>query len=278
VDVHGWVRGFAFLALAGVGLNAQDMPVARPIPDAAALTKQVTAHQREMEAVRENYTCHQTTVIESVDGKGVSSTVVDREQEVFFANHHRIARLVKKNGEPLSPAEEASETNRVTKQVEHAMKGAPGQDRSALQISEVLAVSTLSDPHRVVRSGRDTLVFSFVGDPDAQAHGRTQDVGKKLEGTLWVDEADLQVARIEISFYENFNIGGGLLASIQKGSKMEFEQQLVGDHLWMPSVSDQHVAAKIMMFASLRREVHTREFDFKKFDVDSLQDIKPPVQ
>ncbi|HWE49358.1 MAG TPA: hypothetical protein VG273_06195 [Bryobacteraceae bacterium] len=254
-------------------LSAQD----RPIPGPATLIKQVTAHQREMEVVRENYTCHQITETQVLDGKGEVKSTASEEHEVFFVNHHRVARLVKKNDIGLTPAEEKSEQSRVLKQVERFMKGPPGRNRQALRISEILAVSTISDPRRLSLNNRDTLAFDFIGDPDAEARGVNQNAGKKLAGTLWIDEADLQVARIEINFYENFSIGGGVLASIQKGTKMTMEQSPVGDGLWMPSLTDQHLAARVLMFDSIRRDLHQKEFDFHKFDVASIQQIQPPA-
>jgi len=265
------VRIITFLALLPL-LSAQD----KPIPDPATLIKQVTAHQRAMEAIRENYTCHQITEMRVLDGKGEVKSTTSEEHEVFFVNHHRVARLVRKNDVELIPAEEKSEQNRVVKQVERFMKGPPGTNRQALSISQILAVSKISDPRRISLNDRDTLAFDFIGDPEAEAHGINQDAGKKLAGTLWIDEADLQVARIDINFYENFSIGGGLLASIQKGTKMTMEQAPVGDGLWMPSLFEQHLAARVLMFDSIRRDVHQKEFDFHKFDVASIRQIKPP--
>lgn len=250
----------------------------RPIPDPATLIGVVTAHQREMEAVQENYTCHQITEVTELDGKGDVKGTTSQEREVFFVNHHRIAGLVKRNNVELSPAEQKSEQSRIVRLAEHDMKAPEGADRGALAISQILAVSKISDPRRVTLNDRDTLVFDFTGDPGAEAHGISQEAGKKLAGTLWIDEADRQVARIEITFYENFGIGGGLFASIQKGTKMDMRQAPVGDGLWMPSVTDQHLAARVFLLDNIRRDVHQKEFDFHKFDVNSLQQIKPPVE
>lgn len=259
-------------------LSAQDPKQDRPIPEPAALIRNVTGHQRDMEAVRENYTCHQITETQELDAKGEIKNTTSEEREVFFVNHHRVARLVKKGDAELSAAEQKSEQNRIMKVVERDMKGAPGTELGVIRISQILAVSKISDPRRVRLNDRDTLVFEFVGDPAAQAHGINQDAGKKLAGTLWIDEADQQVARIEVTFYENFAIGGGLLASVQKGTKMDLQQTPVGEGLWMPSFSEQHLAVRVLMFDSIRRDIRRREFDFHKFDVNSLQQIKPPVE
>src|SRR5207247_1275143 len=110
--------------------------------------------------------------------------------------------------------------------------------------------------------GRNTLAFDFVGDPKAHAHGTTQNIAKKVRGTIWVDEADRQVARLEVTFDENFRLGGGLLASIQKGTSFKVEQSPVGQGLWLESANEQHVTARVVV-KSLRQNVHVKDFDFK---------------
>jgi hypothetical protein len=271
------VRFLTLALFAALPLFAQELAQERPIPDSVTLMKEVTRHQREMEKIRENYTCHQITQSDELDTKGEVKTSKSEEREVFFVNRHRIGRLVKKDGVELSAGEQKSEQNRVTKLVEQAMKTRARGGNNVLSIGRILAVSKVSDPRRISVKDRDTIAFGFVGDPEAEAHSMNQSAGKKMEGTLWIDEADHQVARLEVTFYENFNIGGGLLVSIQKGTKLVFEQAPVGDNLWMPSASEQHIAARAFIFDGIRQDVHIKDFDFHKFNVDSLQDIKPPA-
>jgi esterase/lipase len=135
-------------------------------------------------------------------------------------------------------------------------------------------MAKISNPRRISFHERDTLAFDFVGDPSAHGHGMEQNAAKKMAGTVWIDEADRQVARLEVTFYDNFRIGGGLLGSVQKGSTIEVQQSPIGDGLWMQTASEQHVAARIAV-KSVRQNVHVKAFDFKKFDVDVFQRISP---
>lgn len=126
-------------------LFAQD----RPIPDSTTLIKEVTAHQRKMEAVRENYTCHLINDVYELDSKGEIKSTTTEEREVFFVNHYRIARLLKKGDVELTPAEEKSKQNRVMKLVERDMKAPArrGQRMGAgINISQILRVAKVSDP------------------------------------------------------------------------------------------------------------------------------------
>ena len=243
-----------------------------PVPDATALMKDVQTHQQKMDEIRENYTFHRIRQVDELDGKGVvkKSTVVERE--VFYVNGRQIARLVKRDGNPVSPDEDKNERNRVRKLTIEYSKKPPsfGRGGGVNLIQMVLAVSEVSNPRRTDMKGRPTLVFDFKGDPRAEAHGMQANASKKLEGTVWVDEADRQVARLEVEFYDNFRIGGGLLGSIQKGTVIKIEQSPIGEGLWMQTANDQHMNLRVIV-RGIHENTQVKNFDFKRFNADAVQ-------
>jgi hypothetical protein len=261
-----------------LGIVVASLCFAQTIPNIETLLRDVEANQHKMDDIRENYTFHRTITEEDLDEKGAAVKTTVTEREFFFVNGRGIGRLVKKNGVPLNPQEEKKEDARVKNVVETAMKAAPKARRGrgpAGLIGELLPMVTISNPRRISFHGRATLAFDFVGDPHAKGNGTEENAAKKMAGSIWFDEADRQVARMEVHFYENFRIGGGLLASIQKGSTIEIEQAPIGDGLWMQTSNDQHVNARIVV-KNFRQNVHTKNTEFKKFSVDVLQQISPP--
>jgi hypothetical protein len=251
------------------------------IPDTGALLREVLDHQSRTDAIRENYTFHEIVRTEALDGNGVVKETKSEESEVFFVNGHRIIRLVKRGGVELSAREQEREQERVKKEIDGYAKGARGAERGrgggrARIISRILAVARTSNPRRVLFRGRETLVFDFEGDPKAKAEGMDQSAAKKLAGTVWIDEADKQVSRLEVHFYDNFHIGGGLLASVQKGTSMNVDQSPLGDGLWMQTASEDHLAARVVI-KNLRENVHIQDFDFKKFDIGTSEHIGTPA-
>lgn len=255
--------------------------LAQPIPNLPALLDEVRAHQLKTEQLRENYTFHHIEQVDDLDAQGKVETTTTTETEVFFANGYRIARLVKKNGRELSEAERTNEDRRIRKRVEEVMKKDRGQRKNrgggGLSISQILAMAKISSPRRITFHGRDTVLFDFVGDSGAHAHSMEQSAAKKMSGSVWIDWADRQVARLEVRFDDNFRIGGGLLASVQKGTAFEMEQSPLGEGLWMQVSNEQHVGARLVV-KNYRENIHSRNVDFRKFDVGTLQQIKPPAQ
>jgi hypothetical protein len=242
-----------------------------PFPDPASLLTEIQANQHKMDDIRENYTFHRILTQEDLDDKGTVVKTTTQEREIFFVNGHRIGRLIKKNGVELKGTEEKNEQTRVRKLVEADMKVPP--KRRAGQISmigEILPMAKVSNPCRLSLHGRSTLAYDFTGDPQAKGKNTNENAAKKMAGTLWFDEADRQVARMEVHFYDNFRIGGGFLASVQKGTMFEVERSPIGDGLWMETSSDQHVSARIVV-KNFRANSHSKNFDFKKFNVDAVE-------
>ncbi len=268
----------AALVLCYIGFEAET-----PIPDPLALLKDAQAHQSQMDAIRENYTFHRMRRVEEVDKNGAVQKTTTFEREVFFVNGRQIGRLIKKNGKALTAEEEKAEQARVTKVVETMMKTPPKarQARGGLGlIADILAVARISNPRRLPLKGRDTLAYDFIGDPQAHVadpHDTMQNAAKKMAGTIWFDEADHQVARLEITLDSNFKIGGGLLASVRKGTTMVVEQAPVGDGLWMQTASEQYLNARIVI-KGVREKVRIEDSDFKKFNVETVQRIGSPSQ
>ncbi len=274
-----------FLALApAVGARQPD---GKPLPDIRQLMHEVQDHQRQLDKVRENYTYSTLETTQDIDSNGKVTKTESVEQEDSFVNSHVIARTVKKNGQPLSDHDQQKETDRVTKQVEKAEKTPPGQplEGQTVSISRLLEIMDVRNPRRESYRGRPTIIFDFIGRKDAKTHGLVEDASKKLQGTIWIDEADRQVARLEVSFNDNFHVAGGLLANIQKGSNFRFDQApvnhpddkdpssgaRVSDALWLPTGGEGTMQVRVLMVKNLRQRFSERDFDYKRFHVEAQQ-------
>jgi hypothetical protein len=249
-----------------------------PFPDPATLLQEIQANQRKMDELRENYTFERIVTEDELDQKGAIVNTTTQERAVFFVNGHRIARLVKKNGVELKGAEENNEQARVRKLVEASMKSPPKRRGGQISmIGEILPMAKISNPRRVAFHERSTLAYDFTGDPQAKAKGTNENAAKKMAGTIWFDEVDRQVARMEVHFYDNFRLGGGFLASVQKGTMFEVERSPIGEGLWMETSNDQHVSARIVV-KNFRENLHARNFNFRKFNVEAVEQTHPPAK
>jgi len=252
---------------------AAQKPPDAPLPDIHQLMHEVEEHQKQLDKVRENYTYTSLQTTQDLDANGQVKKTEATENEDFFVNSHVIERTVKKDGKPLDPHDEQKETERITKLVEKAEKTPPDQplEGPSISIGRVLEIMDVSNPRRDSFRGRPTIVFEFTGRKDVKTHGLAEDASKKLQGTLWIDEADREVAHMEVSFDDNFKVAGGLFATVQKGSSFRFDQEQVNGELWLPTGAEASVQARLLLLKGIRQHFTERDYDFKRFHVDTQQ-------
>jgi hypothetical protein len=243
-----------------------------PLPDIHQLMQEVHEHQKQLDKVRENYTFNVSQVVEEIDAKGQVSKTETEEYEIFFVHGRQISQLVKKNGKPLTDEEQKKETEHVTKAVRNAEKPEAEQHKNNQSISllHMLEIMDVRNPRRENYRGRQTIIFDVVGRKDAKPHDLSEDISKKLQGTIWIDEADRQVTRLEAMFNDNFHVGGGLVANVQKGSRFSFDQALVNGEIWLPNGGEVSIEMRILL-KGIRQHIVVRDYDYKRFHVEAQQ-------
>jgi len=256
---------------AGQELKAADAAVS-PVPDIRKLMLEVVAHQKQLEKIRENYTYRSSFTDDQIDSDGRVQKTETEEREVLFVNTHRIERTVKKNGKPLNDHDQQKEQERVNKLVEKAEKTPPGEPidgQQSISIMHLLDIMEASNPRREIFRGRSTILFDFAGRHDVHTHGLAEDASKKLAGTLWIDEKDRQVAHMEARFTDNFHVGGGLLANVQKGSSFYFDQAPVNGEIWFPTGAEGRVQARVLLLKGIREHFVEKDSDYQRFSVET---------
>ena len=265
------LRIAAFAILLALGRNAVAQNIEAPLPDIRQLMAEVQKHQRELDQVRESYTYTTLQTIQDIDSSGRVKKTTTEEHEAFFVHGHVIERVVKRNGQPLSGHDMDKETECVTKLVEKAEKTPTGQplEGPSITVSRILELMEVRNPRRELYRGRHAIVFDFVGRKDVKTHGMAEDASKKLAGTMWIDEADRQVAHLDVHFTDDFRVAAGLFASIQKGSSFHFDQSPVEDGLWLPTGGEGNVQARVLLVKGIRQHVVERDYDYKRFRVET---------
>ena len=269
---HSFLFGCTLLSISLLVADAQQ-PAQAPLPDIRQLMREVQEHQKQLDQIRENYTYTSYQVVQDIDGNGQAKKTESSEYEDFFVNGHVIERKVKSNDKPLDPHDEQKETERVTKLVEKAEKTPRGQsiEGPSISIGRVLEIMDVSNERRELYRNDPTIVFDFVGRKDVKTHGLAEDASKKLQGTLWINEADRQVAHLEVRFDDNFRMVGGILATVEKGSSFHFDQSKVNGEIWLPTGAEGTVQARLLMFKNLRQHFRERDYDYQRFKVETQQ-------
>jgi len=250
-------------------------PLAQVVPpDPATLIKIVADNQKQIEAARKDYIFHRQDEDQELDSQGRVKSTEIKEYEVYFIGPREIDRLLSKNGKPLTEGESKKQDEEVRKQEakarERIAKQESGEDpgKNTITLAKFLAVDRFCNLRRESYQGREVFAIDFAPRPDFQPHSLVDKVLKALGGTLWIDEQARQGVRLEARFLEGVKVGGGLLASVQKGGNVVLEQRFVNDEVWMPSFIEVHLNAHVFFIHKSINGTATYS-DYRKFHVDS---------
>ncbi|HWW22774.1 MAG TPA: hypothetical protein VNY78_02675 [Edaphobacter sp.] len=277
----GWSQtGAGSEAVDKPGITATDSPtVERPLPDIPTLMHEVEAHQKSSESIQKDYLYHETATAEENDGHGGVKKTETKEFDVFWLNGVEVQKLVKKDGKELNAQEQKKEDERIDKEVEKAKErrtkaNAKGEDTDShgheeVTVSRFLELGRFTNPRRVKINGRDTIAVDYEGDPKAKTRNRFEDVIRDLSGTIWVDEEDRSISRIEGRFLRPFRIGAGLVVNIKQDTSFAMEQRKINDEVWLPARVDGKGAARAFLFISFNGSIRVVNSDYRKFKATS---------
>jgi hypothetical protein len=260
------------------------------LPDLKALFKQIDANQQALDKIRENYAGTKVEEETDYEGSGKPKKPDVRESTFFYLDGTEVSTLVKINGQPLSAEAQKKENARVLKQIDELEKAAqkkenPDQkakpeqkDNEEVEVSidAFLRACQFVNPRRERFRGQDVLVFDFEPNPEYKARTLVEKVIQKLGGVIWIDEKALDVVRLDAFFVNNVKIAGGLLADLQKGTRVVLEQTYVNNEVWLPTYEEVHIDVRVLLVKGIKVDGSTRYSDYKKFNVETVSSIGKP--
>jgi len=260
----------------------------RPLPDIAKLLLDIDKNQKTVDEIIKQYTCHLTEEEEKTDSNGQVTSRSVKEYDIFYVGDDEVRHLLAKDGKPLEGDEKKKEDDRFSKDFDEKKKKkaelendpkkqAKQDEEEQAQISDFLRAERFTNPRRELFRGQEVIVFDFGPNPDYKPKNLAENIVQKLGGVLWVDEQARDVARLEARFNDNVKIGGGILASLSKGSNLVFEQTMVNNEVWLPSYSEVHAAARVVFFKVKENEID-RYSDYKKFSSEVKLGVSTPVE
>jgi hypothetical protein len=269
----------------------------KQLPDLTTLLADLRANEDKVDEILDTYAFTQKQTKRELGKDGVLRETSSETYQLSFYKGYRIRRLIEKNGKPLSAPDQADADRDASKRVAEIEKniakdqaragsqsstGTPSERGGRISIAEVLRASKLMNPRRERFRGRDVIVFDFEPDP-AFDFKNAQSMVKffgKTAGVMWVDEQDKQVARIEAVLFDNFNVGGGILAKLRKGASFTLDQERINNEIWLPSQTDINLSVRVFLVKGIDVNQLIRSYDYRKFETEvkdaTINEVKKP--
>lgn len=198
----------------------------------------------------------------------------DTTREVMESREGPVARLVARDGRPLTAEEDAAERDRLNSiladpdafvrrhkreragreyavEVMHALPGAmvwtyaPGQPQ-------------LSNAHV------QQIVLDFTPDAHFKPPTIVTEGLTGIAGRVWIDANTRCVLRIKLRILHPLNFGwGGMLARVSEGGTVELEQMQAAEHRWFYSHLSEHVTLREMLVHTVSEDSESSAWDAK---------------
>jgi hypothetical protein len=181
-----------------------------------------------------------------------------------------VARLLERDGKPLPAEEEQAEADRLNNLLAHP------------EIQEHRHKKEQEDSARgdeMVRMLPDAFLYTFDGmvegpsgpcyrlkfkpNPAFTPPDREGEVYHGMEGELWVDQAQLRLAKIDAHLFSDVNFGWGVLGRLYKGGSILVQNADVGLHHWETIHMKLNLQGKLLMLKSVDYSTTEDFSDFK---------------
>ncbi len=289
----GWTRPLSFVFAVTLSLGSccqvPAAPVATapqaapaddtPLPDPAALMRDVEAHERLAEAIVKDYIYRQDLRFDALDAHGNVKHTETRESDVFYVHGVEVEKTVKKDGKELTADQQKKEDEKIDKEVKRAEekkvkaqsqgKETDSNGEEVITVSRILELGSFSNERRISLNGRDTIVLDYVGDPKAKTKNAGEEVIRDLVGTVWLDEQDKVLTEAQGTINKDFKLGGGLLVDIKKGTTFHATNTRVNGEVWLPAVIDASGKMRALLLFNFDGKVHVAYSNYRKFKATS---------
>lgn len=259
----------------------QSPPDGNGLPDIPSLLAQVRDHQDALDKLRENYTYTQTVTTKELDKNGKEIRTKAKTYNVTFYQHREIQRLTAVDGKALAPDAASKEDRRTEKLIKELETGKSPPDPEAnrqMRIATLLRAERFGNPRRERFRERDVIVFEFEPDPAFRPANGYETFYQKMAGTMWVDAADLQVARLEFSLINDYKVAAGMFFNMKKGAHFVNEQDRFFGQIWLPTLSNVRFGARAMMFYGFGIDESTSFGNYRRFNISTEEKTAPTPQ
>jgi hypothetical protein len=194
-------------------------------------------------------------------------------------------RLMERDGKPIPERELAEQDREYRLRVDEVMREramAASDHRSVEQESEaarqrqqrtiddVIDTLPFQMKGRTTHEGVPAIVVTFTPKPNARPSTRQGRTAQKFTGTIWVDEAALEVMRVEAKSTDDLTYGGGLVASLGEGTTATVTRRRVGGDVWMPTALTLTGKGRAVVFRKLVVDYEIEWFDYRRLPHESL--------
>lgn len=225
------------LALTATARSQAAPPAAQPLPSASNVVDRVLRRVKALskDADQPKYTYEKRALVEELDSHGKVVDWTEKLYHVELIGGWPYTRLVKVQGEDLTPAEAERENRKEAEMREKVAGGeAPKpREKTPWLSSDLLDKFVFTVVGRDVVVNRQTLILDFHPRPDNPEKTIQDRIVNRFAGRLWVDEEEADIAKFQARLIDELSLGWlGIFGSL-KECEMLLDRQRLEDGTWV---------------------------------------------
>jgi len=281
------IRAAALMVMAAAAGALPRAQEARPLPSHEELFKAVQDNLIRAERIDYQYAFRErrTDIHTNPFGKlGTGgTTVADVYPSATPALTYR--RTIERNGVALSPQELAEQDREYQKRAAEVLQRLAAEQpdakrrreteieraaqRGQRRIADVVSTLRFKIEGRAVHEGVPAIVVTFTPRPEAMPETRQGRIAQKFAGTVWIDEARMEVMRLEAKAIDDISFGYGLIARLSEGTVATLTRRRIDGDLWLPTQLTIKGRGRAAVFRSLVIDFKADWYDYRRLEGDS---------
>jgi hypothetical protein len=187
--------------------------------------------------------------------------------EVCQTKDGEIERLLKINGQELSPQQRQAEDQRIRSLLNHPdqmRQAQKKQQEDSKQTQDLMRMFPEAFRFQYEGLEGNLVKLKFFPKPDFHPSGRPAQVLRHLEGHLLVDTKQKRLAEIDGKLTSEVKFGWGLLGHLDKGGTFFVKQEDVGSGHWQLTAMDVEMNGKALFFKTISVREKETYADFRQ--------------
>jgi hypothetical protein len=271
----------AVVGLSWFGLAQDTLPAGPMSQDQVReIIRRVADHEIANTKKQRDYTYTRRQVLHHLNDNGQVQSTEVKTYEVTMLYGSPVDRLVAKDDKPLSPKDLAKEDARIQKIIDKRKNETDEQREKRLRqeqkdaeesrqwIREISDAFTFNMVRIDVVGGRPAYVVDANPRPGYKPRLKNARFLPKFRFRLWVDQADMQVVKLNAECIDTITFGV-FLAKLRKGAHIAIEQTRINDEVWLPKHEAFNLSANIALLKNFYFDIDNSYSDYKKFRTDS---------
>jgi hypothetical protein len=211
----------------------------------------------------------------------------DKTYEDLMIDGSVYRRLVAVNGKPLSPSQQANESQKLQAEIEKRKRENSEQRRQRIakyqadqkRDHELLGEMVKAFEFRLV--GREQLeghrvyILEAKPRPDYRAPSKEAQALTGMDGKLWIDTETFQWVKVEASVTRPVSIQG-FLARVEPGTRFELHKMPVAPGVWLAKRFSMNSQAKVLLLFQHRKWEEDTYWNYRAAQATASPNLNTP--